>query len=122
MIPLSAVDRVEILADGASALYGADAIGGVVNVILRRDVTGADSGLRYSAATDGGSSQYMASQVVGHSWSTGNAMLTYEYSDDHGLDSRERNYVPDLGGTLLLLPQQIRQNLVKERLFGQRRW
>ena len=43
-IPNSAVERVEILRDGASAIYGSDAIAGVVNVILRRDFTGAEVG------------------------------------------------------------------------------
>ncbi len=40
-IPLAAVDRVEVLTDGASAIYGADAVGGVVNFILRQDYDGA---------------------------------------------------------------------------------
>ena len=40
-IPLEAVERVEVLKDGASAIYGADAVGGVVNVILRKNYTGA---------------------------------------------------------------------------------
>lgn len=44
-IPLAAVERIEILSDGASAVYGSDAIGGVVNIILRKDFTGAE--LRY---------------------------------------------------------------------------
>lgn len=44
-IPLAAVERIEILSDGASAVYGSDAIGGVVNVILRKDFNGAE--LRY---------------------------------------------------------------------------
>lgn len=41
-IPLAAVERIEILSDGASALYGSDAIGGVVNIILRKDYDGAE--------------------------------------------------------------------------------
>ena len=44
-IPLAAVERVEILSDGASAIYGSDAIGGVVNIILRKDFNGVE--LRY---------------------------------------------------------------------------
>ncbi len=54
-IPLAAVERIEILSDGASAVYGSDAIGGVVNVILRKDFNGAE--LRYgygSTAITGG--------------------------------------------------------------------
>lgn len=41
-IPLAAVERIEILSDGASAIYGTDAIGGVVNIITRKDFTGAE--------------------------------------------------------------------------------
>ncbi|MGH8061107.1 MAG: TonB-dependent receptor plug domain-containing protein [Pseudoxanthomonas sp.] len=44
-IPLAAVERIEILSDGASAVYGSDAIGGVVNIILRKDFNGVE--LRY---------------------------------------------------------------------------
>jgi len=43
-LPLEAVDRIEVLKDGASAIYGADAVGGVVNVILRKNYTGASIG------------------------------------------------------------------------------
>jgi iron complex outermembrane receptor protein len=44
-IPLSAIDRIEVLKDGASAIYGSDAIAGVVNVILRKDYVGAEATL-----------------------------------------------------------------------------
>src|SRR5688572_5092480 len=46
-IPLDAVDRIEVLKDGASAIYGSDAIAGVVNVILRRDFQGAAANVSY---------------------------------------------------------------------------
>ncbi len=42
-LPLAAVERVEILRDGASAIYGADALAGVINIVLRRDFTGAEA-------------------------------------------------------------------------------
>lgn len=56
MLPLSAIDRVEILKDGASAVYGADAVGGVVNFITRKDYMGAEGhgGYGVSARSDGG--------------------------------------------------------------------
>lgn len=53
-IPLAAVERVEILKDGASALYGADAVGGVINFILRSDYSGADVQLELAGTTRGG--------------------------------------------------------------------
>src|SRR3546814_3459435 len=53
-VPLAAVDRIEVLTDGSSALYGSDAVGGVANVILRRDYDGAVASARVGGATDGG--------------------------------------------------------------------
>ncbi|MGH8201498.1 MAG: TonB-dependent receptor plug domain-containing protein [Steroidobacteraceae bacterium] len=52
LIPLSAVSRIEILADGASAIYGTDAVAGVVNIITRRHFSGAETGVQYGEATD----------------------------------------------------------------------
>ena len=52
-IPISAIDRVELLTDGASALYGADAIAGVVNFITKRNRTDADITIGYSHPEDG---------------------------------------------------------------------
>ena len=51
-LPLEAVDRIEVLKEGASAIYGADAVGGVVNVILRKSYTGASVGGSYGQTGD----------------------------------------------------------------------
>jgi iron complex outermembrane receptor protein len=53
-IPAGAIQRVEVLKDGASAIYGADAIGGVINFITRRDYEGGSAGLYASATQEGG--------------------------------------------------------------------
>ena len=50
-LPITAIDRIEILKDGASAIYGSDAIAGVVNFILRREYTGAEIMAEYGAAS-----------------------------------------------------------------------
>ena len=55
-IPLAAVERVEVLKDGASAIYGSDAIAGVINFILRRDYKGAEATVYYGDTNDGGGS------------------------------------------------------------------
>ncbi len=57
-IPTAAVERVDILLDGASALYGADAVGGVVNIILRDDYDGAETRVRVGNTSDGASGEY----------------------------------------------------------------
>lgn len=51
-LPLSAIERVEVLLDGASAVYGADAIGGVVNIITRKNYTGSELEFAYDNTTD----------------------------------------------------------------------
>lgn len=56
-LPLGAVERIEVLKDGASALYGSDAIAGVVNIILRRKIEGVELDAAYGAATEGGIDQ-----------------------------------------------------------------
>jgi iron complex outermembrane receptor protein len=65
-IPANAVDRIEILKDGASAVYGSDAIAGVVNIILRRDYQGASVGGFYDRPTEGGMHEYGGDFLYGH--------------------------------------------------------
>ncbi|MEE8294541.1 MAG: TonB-dependent receptor, partial [Sphingomonadales bacterium] len=71
MIPLSAVERVEVLTDGASAIYCSDAIGGVVNFILRKDYDGAETRLRYGFAPEGGLGEVLIGQTFGKTWKGG---------------------------------------------------
>jgi outer membrane cobalamin receptor len=92
-IPLSAVDHIEVLDDGASAIYGSDAVAGVVNIVTRREFEGAETGFRYGRATQGGAVESTASQVVGTSWDTGNVLLGYEYDDQGGLDASRRKWI-----------------------------
>lgn len=94
-IPLGAVERIDILADGASALYGSDAVAGVVNVILRRDFEGAEASARYGAGE--GLDQFVADLSAGQSWATGNITLNYEYFRRSSLAAAERPfYTADL--------------------------
>jgi outer membrane receptor protein involved in Fe transport len=79
-IPLSAIDRIEILADGASAIYGADAVAGVVNIILRREYAGAQTAVRVGGPGDR-FGDVTVSQTAGFGWGGGNALLTLSYED-----------------------------------------
>jgi iron complex outermembrane receptor protein len=90
-IPTAAIQRIEILPDGASALYGSDAIAGVVNIILRDDFQGAETQVKYGG-TPGGRDETVVSQLLGTHWSSGKAMLVYEYSDGTPLDASARGY------------------------------
>jgi iron complex outermembrane recepter protein len=64
-IPVSAIDRIEILKDGASAIYGSDAIAGVVNIILRRDFTGIEATVGYGSSDRGDADEQRASLTAG---------------------------------------------------------
>ncbi|HCL3339813.1 TPA: TonB-dependent receptor [Pseudomonas aeruginosa] len=92
LIPMSAVERVEILTDGASAIYGADAIGGVVNIILRQDFIGYETSARYGTTTSGGMNEYQASQAGGWAWDGGHLLATYEYMKQGSLSATDRSF------------------------------
>jgi iron complex outermembrane receptor protein len=64
-IPLSAIDRIEVLKDGASAVYGSEAIAGVINIILRKDYRGAEATINHWQQSDGNYRADQASGVVG---------------------------------------------------------
>ena len=64
-IPLAAIERVEVLKDGASAIYGTDAIGGVINFILRQDFTGLELTGFADVTTDGGGEIFRGSVTAG---------------------------------------------------------
>ena len=103
-IPLSAIDRVEILTDGSSAIYGSDAVGGVVNVILKRDYQGADTSARYGAATSGGRDEVLASQTLGSNWSSGNAVGTLQFLKQGALPAADRAFASNLSEPNDLFP------------------
>ena len=95
-IPVSAIDRVEILKDGASAIYGSDAIGGVVNFILRKDYRGADVAVQGNWTQQGGGDQRMATASVGFGdliKDRYNAFVTFDYQKDSVLRPSDRNFL-----------------------------
>lgn len=93
-LPSAAVERVDVLLDGASALYGSDAVAGVVNVIMRRSYEGQESRLHLGSADDGAES-LIASHLAGRQWSSGSALISYEYQQTNGLNSQDRRYTAD---------------------------
>lgn len=94
MIPLSAIQRIEVVPDGASAIYGSDAVAGVVNIIPRLDFTGAETSFRIGTA-DGSYTEYNASQLFGTRWSSGRVMVSYEFYQRGALASTDSGYATD---------------------------
>ena len=111
-VPISSVARIEILTDGASAIYGSDAVSGVVNIILKDDVEGAETSFRYGTVTDGDRSEYQASQSIGANWDKGNALLSYEYREADALLATDRAFTSDVAEVSFLFPEDERHSLV----------
>lgn len=99
-IPFNAVERIDILSDGASAVYGSDAIGGVVNIILRKDFEGASLNVRFDDPTRKGAQSEGASVIFGGSGERGRFTMSIEADSKDILFSRERDYLRNtfLGG------------------------
>jgi iron complex outermembrane receptor protein len=112
MIPLSAIERIEVITDGASAIYGSDAVGGVINFILRRDFNGAETRVRYGTVNDGGHRELSAAQTVGRMWDGGSGLISYEYSDGTPLSAADRSYSMTATQPFNLLPEQVRNSAI----------
>ncbi|HEY6642873.1 TonB-dependent receptor plug domain-containing protein [Povalibacter sp.] len=89
-IPLAAVERVEVLSDAASAVYGADAVGGVVNIILKRDIAEPVVALHYGAAR-GGAEEQRASISAGHAGERLHVSMILDYLHTDVLLGEERD-------------------------------
>ena len=91
-IPMAAVDRIEILSDGASAVYGSDAIGGVINIITRSDFTGVEAMYGRSwPAREGGDTEE-GSILMGHEGTRGSLMAGVNYSQRDIVWQRDREW------------------------------
>lgn len=91
-LPAIAVSRVEVLLDGASAIYGSDAVGGVVNVILRRDLEGGEARISAGAGASGSPREAQVGVVFGHGWTSGNALVAYEGYRRGALAAQDRDF------------------------------
>jgi len=89
-IPVTAVERVEVLSDSASAIYGADAVGGVVNVVLKKDIEHPTLDLHYGVA-DGGADERRAAFSYGFSKGRLHTSLLLDYFDRNFLLGAERD-------------------------------
>jgi iron complex outermembrane receptor protein len=95
-IPLNAIDRIEVLRDGASAIYGTDAIGGVINFILKRDYQGFEMSAQTQLpqhAGGGQTSRLNATAGWGSLATNGfNIMGSFDYRNQHVLEAAQRDF------------------------------
>jgi len=94
-IPSSAIERVEIITGGAAAVYGADAIAGVVNFILKRDFEGFDINAQYSITEEGDGAERSISGLFGANFADGrgNVLLGADYSQRDIIYGKDREWV-----------------------------
>ncbi|WP_245829521.1 TonB-dependent receptor [Novosphingobium mathurense] len=111
-IPLAAIDRIEIVTDGSSALYGSDAVGGVANVILRRDYEGAYVSARLGGSSDGGNFQQQYDALTGSRWDSGGVMVAGSFSDVTEISARDRSYTRSLDDSTTLVPWRRQYSLI----------
>ena len=104
-IPVSAIERIEVLRDGASALYGADAVAGVINFILRKDYQGAEVSAYGTKTDQGGGDTKTFSAAAGFgdlNKDRFNVFLTLSHEEADALKAKDRSFAatavrPDLG-------------------------
>lgn len=105
-IPVAAIERLEIVPDGSSALYGSDAVGGVANIILRRKFQGLTTSARIGSTTEGGGTQQQYNAVAGTNWASGGVLTTVDYQHTTEIFARDRTFVTGLNGSATLVPGQ----------------
>lgn len=92
IVPPGIIERVEVVPDGGSAIYGSDAVAGVINFITRKDINGVMADARYGF----GEKNYWtfdANLTAGHSWDGGNILISYNYAKNSTFLGRDRDYV-----------------------------
>ncbi|WP_375268647.1 TonB-dependent receptor plug domain-containing protein [Phenylobacterium sp.] len=90
LIPNLAIERVEVVADGASSIYGSDAVAGVINFITRRNVSGAEISANYGVGEGYHSANIGA--LIGRRWGEGSFLAAYQYTTNDDIVGRDRDY------------------------------
>ncbi|MBU0557098.1 MAG: TonB-dependent receptor [Alphaproteobacteria bacterium] len=97
VFPTSAIGRMEVMADGGSAVYGSDAVGGVVNIVTRRPFSGLEVYAKSGISARGDAPNLVLGGVGGVQWGGGSAVISYEYNRREALKASSRTlYTDDL--------------------------
>lgn len=116
LIPAAAIERVEVLADGASAIYGADAVAGVVNIITRRKFDGLEARGLYGGADDG-MGTYKGSVLAGTTIGRFDGVLSAEYLRQNSLSAADREASQNLPLPYTVIPLQKRVSVMGSGTF-----
>ncbi|MGS0676941.1 TonB-dependent receptor plug domain-containing protein [Shewanella sp. 125m-1] len=91
-IPVSMIQRVEVLKDGASAVYGTDAIAGVVNVILKRDFDGFEMNVQTGVTGQGDADESSVDFTIGNTFDKGNVVINAQYTKRGDASQADRSF------------------------------
>lgn len=91
-IPMSMVERVDVLKDGASTLYGSDAMAGVINIITRKDFEGLELSFYSGEYDEGDGAKTNVSLVTGFATNRGSVTLGAEFRDEKGIWAKDREF------------------------------
>jgi len=100
-VPIAALGQIEIIDDGNSAIYGSDAVGGVVNYVIRRDLNGVEVTGRGTLVD--GYHEYGAAATAGHTWASvgglgkGNFIVSLDYDRRSAMPASSRSFLSDTG-------------------------
>ena len=89
-MPTAMVERVDVITGGASAVYGADAVTGVINVILKDDFEGLEGSVQYGMSEYRDAEQLALNLVAGANFDNGNAYASFSYHDEEGIRGNDR--------------------------------
>lgn len=89
-IPVAIIERIDVLKDGASAIYGSDAIAGVVNIITRKNFEGAQFGISYGQTAKGDGQQRAADLTIGAAGERASGVVSISYSEQKEIMAGDR--------------------------------
>ncbi|PLK26682.1 TonB-dependent receptor domain-containing protein [Novosphingobium sp. TH158] len=102
LIPTGAIARVDVVTEGGSAIYGADAVAGVINFVTHKRFDGVKVSGHYGFADDYW--QWDGSITAGKTWETGSAWVSYSYTKNDSLYGRDRDYIQNVDWSVASLP------------------
>jgi outer membrane receptor protein involved in Fe transport len=93
-LPTQGIERIEVLRDGASSIYGSDAVGGVINYVLKRNYEGIEANVRYGMTEDGGGQSVQGALTFGSGFAAGRGQLfgTVEVMRRDGIRLLDRDF------------------------------
>lgn len=110
LIPLPVIDHIDVLSGGASAIYGSDAVAGVVNIVLYKDFDGSKTSLLGGGTADGGGTERDVNEMLGKTWAGGGAIADYESYIQDPILASQRDYTNTAGTPTTTLPGTSRSS------------